>query len=41
MLYHTEDSDIAHRAERYGAEAASVFAGTVIVPNDLDTIRLS
>lgn len=40
LLYHTEDSDLAHRAERYRAEAAGHFAGTVYVPRDLETLVL-
>lgn len=40
LLYHTEDSDLAHRAERYSAEAAENFKGQIFVPRDLDTITL-
>ena len=40
LLYHTEDSDLAHRAKRYRAEAAEHFTGTVHVPHDLETLEL-
>lgn len=40
LLYHTEDGDLAHRKERYSAEAAGCFAGTVVVPDDLEVIEL-
>ena len=40
LLYHTEDRDLAHRRERYTAEAAAHFTGTVVVPNDLERIEL-
>ena len=40
ILYHTEDSTLATRRERYTAEAKSVFSGTVIVPDDLERIVL-
>ena len=39
LLYHTEESDLAHRKENYTAEAAEVFDGTIYVPDDLETIR--
>ena len=41
VLYHTEDKALATRAQRYGAEARSVFAGTVYIPDDLERISLS
>ncbi|MBP3493170.1 MAG: MBL fold metallo-hydrolase [Oscillospiraceae bacterium] len=40
VLYHTEDKTIATRKARYTAEAQSVYAGAVFVPDDLDTIEL-
>ena len=40
VLYHTEDSDLEHRKERYTREAASVFSGRIFVPDDLEKIRL-
>lgn len=40
ILYHTEDKTLSSRRERYGAEAGSVFSGTVLVPDDLDVIEL-
>lgn len=40
LLYHTEDSDLPHRAERYANEAATSFSGHIIVPDDGQTIIL-
>ena len=40
LLYHTEDTSLATRRERYAAEAASAFGGTVCVPDDLERIPL-
>ena len=40
LLYHTEDSDLPHRRERYTAEAAQNFKGNIYVPDDLDIIEL-
>ena len=40
LLYHTEDGDLAHRRERYVAEAAEHYAGRVHVPDDLEVIEL-
>lgn len=40
LLYHTEDGDLAHRKERYTAEARSAFHGNVFVPDDLETLEL-
>lgn len=40
VLYHTEDTDLAHRKALYTREAARVFDGKVFVPNDLETIVL-
>lgn len=41
ILYHTEDRTLATRRERYTAEAKSVYHGNVVVPDDLEQIRLS
>lgn len=41
MLYHTEDSDLTHRKERYTDEARKYFAGNVLVPDDLEVITLA
>ena len=41
ILYHTEDSDLAHRKERYTAEAREYFGGNVFVPDDLESIALT
>lgn len=40
LLYHTEDTSLATRRERYAAEAAAEFGGAVCVPDDLDRIPL-
>lgn len=40
ILYHTEDSDLAHRKERYLAEAGRYYHGHAYVPDDLESIEL-
>lgn len=40
LLYHTEDSDLENRKERYTSEAKLEFSGNVYVPNDLEFIEL-
>lgn len=40
LLYHTEDETLATRRARYVAEAASVFPGRILVPDDLDACLL-
>lgn len=40
VLYHTEDKNLAVRKVKYTEEAASVFSGTVYVPDDLEKIEL-
>ena len=40
VLWHTEDTDLLHRKERYTREALEVFKGQVYVPNDGEIIRL-
>ena len=40
LLYHTEDSDLAHRKERYTKEAGQFFSGNVHVPDDLESLAL-
>ncbi|MBQ7154672.1 MAG: MBL fold metallo-hydrolase [Synergistaceae bacterium] len=40
LLYHTEDSDLQHRKERYTSEARQYFSGNVYVPDDLETLAL-
>lgn len=40
LLYHTEDGDLAHREERYRAEAQAHYGGAVHVPRDLEVIDL-
>ena len=41
VLYHTEDSDVASRKERYTAEGGKYFSGNLYVPDDLDMIEIS
>ena len=41
VLWHTEDTDLDHRRERYTAEAAEWFHGGIFVPCDEDIIPLS
>ena len=41
ILYHTEDSDLPHRKERYTSEAKQYFNGNIFVPDDLETIDLN
>ena len=41
LLYHTEDSDLKNRKERYTKEAAMHFTGKVFVPEDLEGIDLN
>lgn len=40
LVYHTEDSDLAHRKARYSAEVRTAYAGDVNVPDDLEVIEL-
>lgn len=40
ILYHTEESHGDDRKRLYLEEAQSVFSGNIIVPNDLDDIKL-
>lgn len=40
ILYHTEDTDLALRRERYAAEAGELFKGNIYVPDDLEVIPL-
>lgn len=40
LLYHTEDKNLPVRKEKYTAEAASAFSGTVFVPDDLERLWL-
>ena len=35
LLYHTEEETLPTRAVRYAAEAAGVFPGTILIPDDL------
>ncbi|MBR1882374.1 MAG: MBL fold metallo-hydrolase [Muribaculaceae bacterium] len=40
LLYHTVDAGLATRAQRFAAEARTVFAGHVVVPDDLQRVTL-
>ncbi|MBQ7169688.1 MAG: MBL fold metallo-hydrolase [Synergistaceae bacterium] len=40
ILYHTEDSDLARRKERYTAEGSQYYSGNIFVPDDLETITI-
>ena len=40
LLYHTEDTALAQRKERYTKEAAEEFGGNIFVPDDLEVIPL-
>ena len=40
ILYHTEDSCLERRKERYTTEARSAFSGRIFVPDDLEEIIL-
>lgn len=40
VLYHTEDSNLLLRKQRYTLEAKLKYRGTVFVPEDLETIEL-
>ncbi len=40
IVYHTEDTDLTHRKERYTAEIDENYHGNIHVPDDLETIKL-
>ena len=40
ILYHTEESHGASRKELFQEEAKTVFSGNVIVPDDLEEIKI-
>ena len=40
IIYHTEDSDLAHRKVNYTAEASIAFKGHIFVPDDMETITI-
>lgn len=40
VLYHTEDATLTIRQASYMTEARKYYAGNVVVPNDLDVIKL-
>lgn len=35
ILYHTEDSDLAHRKARYSEEGRKYYDGNLYIPDDL------
>ena len=39
VLWHTEDSNIAHRKELYTIEGSAYYTGNLFVPDDLDVIE--
>lgn len=41
VLWHTEDSDIPHRRQRYTKEGRTFYSGDLHVPEDLEIIPLS
>lgn len=41
VLWHTEESDLPHRKQRYTEEARRYFGGGIYVPDDLDVIELA
>lgn len=41
VLYHTVDKDLPHRKQTFTEEAATAFAGSIFVPEDLETIILN
>lgn len=40
IIYHTEDSHIHHRKERYKKEAQQYYMGKIYIPDDLETIEV-
>lgn len=40
VIYHTEDTDLEHRKEKYAAEVSENYSGRVVVPDDLEVIDL-
>lgn len=40
ILYHTEDTDLAHRKEKYTDEGKKYFSGRLYVPDDLEVIDI-
>lgn len=40
VMYHTEDHTLLTRKATYAAEAATAFAGTILVPNDLECFEV-
>ena len=40
IICHTEDSDLAHRKERYTSEGREYFSGNIYVPDDLESLTL-
>ena len=40
VLWHTEDSDMQNRKEKYTKEAMQYYYGNIYVPNDLEEIKI-
>ena len=40
LLYHSEDTDILHRKERYMAEGKQYYKGNLFIPDDLESIEI-
>ena len=40
LLYHTNDSDLPHRKERYISEGRQYFSGNIYVPDDMERLTL-
>ena len=40
IICHTEDTDLAHRRERYISEGRQYFAGNIYIPEDLESLTL-
>ena len=40
ILYHTEDSDLAHRKARYTEEGSCYYHGNLMIPDDLEEVTI-
>lgn len=40
LLYHTEDTDLKHRKQRYTAEGERYYSGRLLIPDDLEAVEL-
>ena len=41
ILYHTEDDNLRMRKVLYNAEGSSYYSGNLLIPNDLETIKIT